>query len=91
MQACVKLTDMGAAQISLEDLIYAMEADETARIVKPKATGKARYVFSITVMRGQNLFGKSKPADGFVVVGEVGGGERLLKTRTVLSSEDPRW
>ena len=82
---------MGAAQISLEDLVYAMEAEETARIVKPKIASKTRYVFSITVMRGQNLFGKSKPADGFAVVSEIGGGERLLKTRTVLGTEDPRW
>lgn len=90
-QACVKLTDMGAAQISLDDLVYAMEAEETSRIVKPATSGKQRYVFSVTVMRGENLLGKSKAADAFVVITNRMTGERHLKTRTVLGAEDPRW
>lgn len=91
---------MGAAQISLEDLVVTMEADDTARILKshklpsgqtPDKTG--RNVFSVTVMRGENLLARnsSKPADGFVVVTDKDNGERVLKTRTVLGAEDPRW
>lgn len=87
----MKLTDMGAAQISLDDLVYAMEAEETARIVKPSASGKQRYVFSVTIMRGENLLGKTKAADAFVCVTTLSGSERLLKSRTVLGAEDPRW
>jgi hypothetical protein len=82
---------MGAAQISLDDLAYAMEAEETARIVKPATSAKQRYVFSVTVMRGENLLGKSKAADAFVCVTTRNGSERLLKSRTVIGAEDPRW
>lgn len=82
---------MGAAQISLDDLVYAMEAEETARIVRPATSGKQRYVFSVTVMRGENLLGKSKAADAFVVITNRMTSERHLKTRTVLGAEDPRW
>lgn len=82
---------MGAAQISLDDLVYAMEAEETARIVKPSTSAKQRYVFSVTVMRGENLFGKSKEADAFVTVATRSGSERLMKSRTVIGVEDPRW
>ncbi|WWD20945.1 hypothetical protein CI109_105423 [Kwoniella shandongensis] len=71
-KSCVKLTDMGAAQVSLEDLVYAMEAEETARIVKQHKLNGAlpdkasRHVFTITILRGDNLLGRglSKPADG---------------------------
>ena len=97
-QACVKLTDMGAAQICLEDLMESMEAEETARIVtahKPRAIGgeRPRHIFSITLMRGENLLGKgfSKPADAFVVITDGETSERLLKSRTILGVEDPRW
>ncbi len=94
---------MGAAQISLEDLVFAMEAEETARILRSHKvpngsssaalTEKTRNVFSVTVMRGENLLAKNltKPADGFVVVVDKETGERVLKTRTVLGAEDPRW
>lgn len=82
---------MGAAQISLDDLVYAMEAEETARIVKPSTAGKQRCVFSVTVMRGENISGKSKAADAFVCVTTRNGSERLLKSRTVIGAEDPRW
>jgi len=82
---------MGAAQISLDDLVYAMEAEETARIVKPATPARQRYVFSVTIMRGENLLGKSKAADAFVCVNTLRGSERLLKSRTVLGAEDPRW
>lgn len=82
---------MGAAQISLDDLVYAMEAEETARIVKPTTSAKLRYVFSVTVMRGENLLGKSKAADAFVCVADRTTNARLLKSRTVVGAEDPRW
>lgn len=89
---------MGAAKACLGDLIFAMEAEETARIVKqhkPKTNGetKLRHVFTLTVMRGENLFGKglNKPADSFLVVTDRETGERLLKSRTVLGAEDPKW
>lgn len=91
VQACVKLTDMGAAQISLDDLVFAMEAEETARIVKPATNAKQRYVFSVTVMRGENLLGKTKAADAFVTITNRMTNERHLKSRTVLGAEDPRW
>lgn len=87
----MKLTDMGAAQISLDDLVFAMEAEETARIVKPASNAKQRHVFSVTVMRGENLLGKSKAADAFVVISNRMTNERHLKTRTILGAEDPRW
>lgn len=90
-QACVKLTDMGAAQISLDDLVFAMEAEETARIVKPSSAAKPRCLFSVTVMRGENLQGKSKAADAFVCVTDRVTNGRLLKSRTVVGVEDPRW
>ncbi|WWC91481.1 uncharacterized protein L201_006427 [Kwoniella dendrophila CBS 6074] len=96
--ACVKLTDMSAAKQSLDDLMYAMEAEDTARIVKSVKSGSvadksARHVFTVTILRGQNLVGKggSKAADGFVTVIDKETGERLIKTRTVLGAEDPRW
>ncbi len=97
-KACVKLTDIGAAKACLEDLIFALEAEETARIVKthkPKTNDveKPRNLFTITLMRGDNMFGKglSKPADAFIVITDRENGERLLKSRTVLGAEDPRW
>ncbi|KAL7418776.1 hypothetical protein Q5752_006459 [Cryptotrichosporon argae] len=97
--ACVKLTDMGAAQVSLDDLAFAMEADETARIVREHRLSvvgndkPTRSVFSVTVLRGGGLLGKSqtKPADAFVAVTDKETGERLIKTRTVLAAEDPKW
>ena len=98
MQACVKLTDMGGAKDCLEDLIHAMEAEETARIVKthkPPLNGgdKSRLIFNVTIMRGESMFGKNlnKPADTFVVITDRETGDRLLKSRTILGVEDPRW
>ena len=89
---------MGAAQACIDDLTFAMEADETARIVrthKPSVNGteKPRHLFTVTLMRGENLFGKglSKPADAFVVISDKETGDRLLKSRTILGAEDPRW
>nr|XP_018258943.1 cytoplasmic protein [Kwoniella dejecticola CBS 10117]OBR81101.1 cytoplasmic protein [Kwoniella dejecticola CBS 10117] len=102
--ACVKMTDMSAAKQSLEDLMYAMEAEDTARIMKQAANvnkigGSAgdknsiRHVFTVTILRGENLVGRggSKPADGFIIVTDKENGERLIKTRTILGAEDPRW
>ncbi|KAK8843517.1 hypothetical protein IAR55_007177 [Kwoniella newhampshirensis] len=91
--------DMGAAQVSLEDLVFAMEAEETARIVKEHKLNGAlpdkatRHVFTIIVLRGDSLLGRglSKAADSFVTVVDKETGERLIKTRTVLGAEDPRW
>ncbi len=90
---------MGAAQEFIEDQYVAMEAEDTARIVKAhnvsshQADRPVRNIFTLTIMRGQGLLGKSlsKPADAFVVVADKENGERLLKTRTVLGAEDPRW
>jgi len=66
---------MSAAQACLEDLSLAMEADVTTRIVqthKPRINGveKLRHIFTVTVMRGENLLGKglNKPADAFVII-----------------------
>ncbi|WVR09258.1 hypothetical protein IAU60_006323 [Kwoniella sp. DSM 27419] len=97
--ACVKLTDMGAAQICLEDLVYAMEAEDTLRIVKAAQARSGatqdkstRHLFTVTILRGESLVGRAaKPADGFVCVVDRETGERLIKTRTVLGAEDPRW
>ena len=88
---------MGAAKACLDDLVFAMEAEETARIVKThkrlsNGGDKSRLIFSVTVMRGENLLGKGlKSADAFVIITDPETGERLLKSRTVLGVEDPRW
>lgn len=101
--ACVKLTDMGAAKVSVDDLMHAMEADETSRIVRDHQlrTGTtaakdkpARYIFQITVSRGENLLGKglSKAADAFVSVHDTSDGTtRVHKTNTLISQIDPMW
>ncbi|EIW67151.1 hypothetical protein TREMEDRAFT_40715 [Tremella mesenterica DSM 1558] len=93
--ACVKLTDMGAARISLDDLSFAMEAEETARIInlKPKPSSQTvRHVFTVNLMRGENLSGKgNKAPDAFVIINDKESGERYLKSRTMLGAEDPRW
>lgn len=99
--ACVKLTDMAAARACLEDLAYAMEADETARIVKEHrlktglttADKPARYLFTITLSRGENLLAKGlqKPADAFVCVMDPGAGQRIHKSKTILGQLDPHW
>jgi len=86
---------MSAAQACLEDLSLAMEADVTTRIVQTRINGveKLRHIFTVTVMRGENLLGKglNKPADAFVIITDRETGDRLLKSRTVLGAEDPRW
>jgi hypothetical protein len=47
--------------------------------------------FSVTILGGENLHTKQgKSIEAFVVVAERDTGERLLKTRTVLS-DDARW
>ncbi|WVQ81673.1 hypothetical protein IAT38_003798 [Cryptococcus sp. DSM 104549] len=98
--ACVKLTDMGAAQTSLEDMSFAMEAEDCARIVKAHKLGAGaapergvRHVFTVTVLRGEGLLGRGlhKPADGFVTVVDKETGERCVKTKTILGVEDPKW
>ncbi|OCF44431.1 cytoplasmic protein [Kwoniella heveanensis CBS 569] len=96
--ACVKLTDMGAAKVCLEDLVFAMEAEDTARIVKAAKPSSqqdksSRHIFTVSILRGENLVGRggSKAADVFVCVVDRETGERLIKTRTVLGAEDPRW
>ena len=88
---------MYAAQGCLDDLVFALEADETARIVKQhKLSGPAdknRHVFTVNILRGEGILtkGLTKAADGFAVVTDRETGERLVKTRTVLGQEDPRW
>lgn len=95
--ACVKMTDLNAAQEYLEELGYQMEAEETERIIRQKGPGgandrAARHVFAVTVLRGQNLLtGSAKPADAFVTVVDKESSERLFKSRTVLETEDPKW
>lgn len=101
--ACVKLTDMGAAKQCLEDLMVAMEADETARVVKEhklKTGGgnnahdkPVRYLFTITVSRGENLLGKglSKAADSFVTVADHSASNRVFKSNTIMNRVDPSW
>lgn len=95
----MKLTDMGAAQTCLEDMSFAMEAEDTARIIKAHHLSGAqpdkaiRHVFTVTILRGENLLGKGliKAADGFVVVLDKQSGDRCIKTKTVLGTEDPKW
>lgn len=95
--ACVKLTNMGAANLCVDDLAHLMEADESARVVREHKLADAfprpkQYRFSVTVLRGQNLLTKSaKPADALVTVTDKATGERLFKSRTVLETEDPKW
>jgi len=101
--ACVKLTDMGAARACLEDLSIAMEADESARIVKEhtlKTNGlsspsgrSTQHVFTITASRGENLLSRnlSKAADAFVSVTDPALGHRLFKSNTALGRVDPTW
>jgi hypothetical protein len=100
--ACVKLTNMGAAKACLEDLMIAMEADESARIVKEhnlKTNSKsnqdklANNLFTVTVSRGEDLLSKglSKPADSFVTITDRSNGHRLFKSNTVLGQVDPSW
>lgn len=88
---------MGAAQECVSDLVFALEAEDTKRIVKQHrlpdtAPDRNRHVFSVTVMRGEGLLGKgTRAADGFAVVTDKETGERLIKTETVLGVEDPNW
>ncbi len=101
--ACVKLTDMYAAKSSTEDLMVAIGADETAQIVRQHklqvngahkdADRIARYIFSVNVVRGENLLNKNlgKPADAFVTLQDVTSSTRVLKTGTVIGRLDPTW
>lgn len=101
--ACVKITDLIAAKQCTEDLGYALDAEETSRIVKEHRlkTGTAnqgkgadaKYDFHIVVGRGENLYSKNlaNPADAFVSVFELGNTTRLHKTGTVMSRIDPTW
>lgn len=97
--ACVKLTDMGAAKTCLEDMAFAMEAKDTARIIKAHHLSGAppdktiRHLFTVMILRGEDLLGKGlvKAADGFVVVLDKQSGERCIKTKTVLNTQDPKW
>ncbi|KLT40639.1 hypothetical protein CC85DRAFT_303946 [Cutaneotrichosporon oleaginosum] len=89
--ALVKLTNLGAAGSFIDDLVHALEAEQTASVLGPSVTAaSARQVFSVQVVRGQGLLTRSlKPADAFVAV--LDGPVRLFKSRTVLSAEDPAW
>lgn len=89
---------MGAAKDCVEDLMSSLHAEETARIIRQhshrSANEKAtRHAFTITVTRGENLLSRSqtKAADAFVVITDKESGERVLKSRTVLGAEDPKW
>ncbi|KAJ9107899.1 hypothetical protein QFC19_002642 [Naganishia cerealis] len=101
--ACVKITDLLAAKQCTEDLAFALDAEETSRIVKEhrlrtgapmQRTGTdAKYDFHIVLGRGENLYAKNlaTPADAFVSVFEAGNSTRLHKTSTVMSRIDPTW
>jgi hypothetical protein len=101
--ACVKLTDIHAAKASTEDLMHAIGVDDTARVVREHklrvgGVGKepdrpARYLFSVSISRGENLLSKnlSKPADAFITVQDVSAGTRVHKTGTVIGRMDPAW
>lgn len=97
-QAYVKLTNMGAASEFIDDLSYALEADESARVLREHNFSgmnnvAPRQIFSVQVVRGQNILtrGSAKPADSFVTIVDHDTGERLFKSRTVLETEDPKW
>lgn len=86
---------MGAAGQFIDDLARALEADQSARVLrehKLAPTSAPRQVFSIQVLRGQHILTRdAKPADAFVTVTDTASGSRLFKSRTQLESEDPKW
>lgn len=96
--ACVKLSNMSAANNCLDGLGSFLEEEETARILREHnltdTTNRSqRQVFSVTVLRGQGMLtrGSVKPADAFVTVVDPETSTRLFKSRTVLETEDPKW
>lgn len=96
-KALVKISNMSACATSLDDLMTAIGPEETTRLVRTKTRGDVdqaiKYPFVVGITRGQNLLGKGqgKAADAFCVIADNQSGERLIKTRTVLGVEDPRW
>ncbi|GMK58894.1 hypothetical protein CspeluHIS016_0603360 [Cutaneotrichosporon spelunceum] len=85
----VKLTNMRTAGSFIDDLSYALEAEQTAQLLRASKTAVlGKLVFSVRVVRGQGLLTRSsKPANAFVSVFD--GPVRLFKSRTVLDAEDP--
>lgn len=89
------MANMGACCTGVEDLLVAVDYEDAARYIPAKlrqGTTSSTQTFEITVGRGMILLGKGQnKMDAFCVITDKATGQRLMKTRTVLSGEEPSW
>ncbi|WFD07853.1 hypothetical protein MVES1_003220 [Malassezia vespertilionis] len=104
-QSCVKLNNIEAARTLLDVLYRRMDADAQAAILQHEraddsaiaAHGAPQHLFTVKIVRAElqskeELRGyvENVSLDTFVTLSDDRG-ERLAKTRTILSTASPRW
>ncbi|ORX34349.1 hypothetical protein BD324DRAFT_635534 [Kockovaella imperatae] len=95
-KSCVKLNNIEATRVRLDDLYQRLGVDSLPEVVASNPTDQpgvgSKYLFSIKIVLAEGLVleGSLKPPEAFVILSNETGA-RLAKTRTVYDEADPRW
>ncbi|ORX53565.1 hypothetical protein DM01DRAFT_1322519 [Hesseltinella vesiculosa] len=97
-ELCVRINNIEAARLRLDRLYELVDADEVAEYMRDnhvpaqeKTEQKKNYLYSVKVVRGENLqpLDKTGLSDPYVVLSF--GENQSSRTRTVYETLNPRW
>ncbi|KAI6002214.1 hypothetical protein F5J12DRAFT_841563 [Pisolithus orientalis] len=98
-ESCVKLNNVEAARKLLDNLYNQMQVDKITEVLAacppvPEKVERLRFLFTVKIVMAENLVpldsSPSSLLDTFVTLSDEAG-NRLVKTRTIYDSLNPRW
>ncbi|KAL4063041.1 hypothetical protein V8B97DRAFT_2087962 [Scleroderma yunnanense] len=98
-ESCVKLNNVEAARKLLDNLYNQMQVDKIADVLAasppvPEKVERPRFLFTVKIVMAENLVpldsSPSSLLDTFVTLSDEAG-NRLVKTRTIYETLNPRW
>ncbi|KIK25250.1 hypothetical protein PISMIDRAFT_97293 [Pisolithus microcarpus 441] len=98
-ESCVKLNNVEAARKLLDNLYSQMQVDKITDVLAtsppvPEKVERSRFLFTVKIVMAENLVpldsSPSSLLDTFVTLSDEAG-NRLVKTRTIYESVNPRW
>lgn len=98
-ESCVKLNNIEAARKLLDNLYNQMQVDKISEVLAasppvPEKVERPRFLFTVKIVMAENLVpldsSPSSLLDTFVTLSDEAG-NRLVKTRTIYETLNPRW